>query len=187
MSTLIYSFLASLDGYVHDAQGKFDWATPDAEVHRFVNDVQRSISTHLYGRTMYEVMAVWETDPNIGADSPEMAEYSQMWQQADKVVFSTTLPEVWTSRTRLERTADRPTLEAAINEAKGDVAISGRRLADTAWQLDLVAEVHVYIAPILVGGGLPMFPDGLRRTLTLTDERCFGNGMVFVRYEVDRD
>lgn len=184
MPKVIYAYLASLDGYIADEAGNFDWAVPDEEVLSFINETERSIGTYLYGRRIYEMMAGWETDPALAADSPGNAEFAQIWQRAEKIVFSSTLQEVSTQRTRIERSFDAETIGAIKATTEADLAVSGADLAATAWQLRLIDEVHLFVAPILVGGGRRMFPDGIRCPLELLEQRRFGNGMVFLRYTV---
>ena len=181
MAKLIYSAIASLDGYVADEDGNFDWAEPDEEVHRFVNDLERPVGTYLYGRRMYEVMASWETAG--GADQPAFVrDYAEIWRAADKVVFSTTLDVVTTPRTRLERTLDPDAVRAL--KAEGDVSIGGPNLAAHALRAGLVDELHLFLNPVVVGGGTAALPDGLRTDLELVSERRFGNGVVHVHYRV---
>lgn len=184
MGKIIYSYLASLDGYIADARGTFDWAQPDEEVLDYLNDVESSVGTYLYGRTTYEMMRVWETDPAIAAQSPRSAEFAQMWMAANKVVFSRTLEHPDTERTRLERQFTRERVEAIRASTDADLTVSGATLAAEAWRLGLIDEVQLYIAPVLVGGGARMFPDGVHAQLELMDERSFTNGMVFLRYAV---
>ncbi len=184
MPKLIYSFLASLDGYVADEAGGFGWAVPDEEVLDFINAVERDVGTYLYGRTMYEMMTVWENDPAAAGQSPKSAEFAQIWQAAEKVVFSRTLESVSTKRTRLERSFDPALVRQMKADAGHDLNISGAHLAASAWHAGLVDECHVFVAPMLVGGGKRMFPDDLRKPLDLLDERRFGNGMAFLRYAV---
>lgn len=184
MGKLVYSYLASLDGYVADATGAFDWAMPDEEVLAFLNEQERGISTYLYGRRIYEMMVVWETDHALAAASPANAAFASMWQGADKVVFSRTLTDVATARTRIEPEFERSTVQAIMADAPGDIAVSGATLAAQAWRMGLVDEVQLFIAPVLVGGGLRLFPDGVRQDLALRDERRFDNGMTWLRYDV---
>ncbi|MFN3866771.1 MAG: dihydrofolate reductase family protein [Demequina sp.] len=186
MGRLIYSYLASLDGYVADAHGAFDWAMPSEQVLGFINECERGVSTYLYGRRIYEMMAVWETDPNLAAESPMNAEFAALWRRADKVVFSRTLEDVQTERTRIARDFDGDTFERISADAEGDLAVSGATLAAAAWRLGLIDEVQVFFAPMVVGGGQPMFAAGVRRELVLRDERRFDNGMVWVQYDVAR-
>lgn len=184
MPQLIYSYLASLDGYIADEAGKFDWAAPDEEVLDFINETERSIGTYLYGRKIYEMMTGWETDPSVAAQSPMSEEFARVWQRADKVVFTTTLQDVSTERTRIERSFDPETVGPIKASVDHDLAVSGADLASTAWRMGLIDQIQLFIAPILVGGGQRMFPDNVRRPLELVDERRFGSGMVFVRYAV---
>jgi dihydrofolate reductase len=175
--SLIYAAIASLDGYVADADGRFDWSMPDAEVHTAVNDLSRSIGTHLYGRRMYEVLVAWETmdDPD-----PIMRDYAQIWRGADKIVYSTTLQDVASARTRIERAFD-PEAVRALKE-HGDVSIGGPTLAAEAIRAGLVDECQLFLSPVVVGGGIPALPDGVRWDLELRDERRFANGVVLLRY-----
>lgn len=184
MSNLIYSFLVSLDGYIADDAGGFGWAVPDGEVMDFINEFEAGVGTYLYGRRMYEMMTPWETDPALAAYSPQNAQFARMWQGAEKVVYSRTLEAVSTSRTRVERDFDPGRVAAMKDEAGQDLTISGSGLAAAAWAAELVDQCHLFIAPVLVGGGKAMFPHGLRRRLELLERRGFGNGMVFLRYRV---
>jgi dihydrofolate reductase len=179
MAKLVYSALTSLDGYVADAEGKFDWAAPDEEVHGFVNDLEREIGTHLYGRRLYEVMVVWET---LQSDEPVMHDYAEIWRAADKVVFSKTLDAPSSERTRIEREFD----PAAIREMKAaserDLSVGGSELAAQAIAAGLVDECHLFLSPVTVGGGKRALPAGVRWQLELLDERRFGNGVVHLHY-----
>ena len=182
MGKLIYSAITSLDGYVADEEGRFDWAEPDEEVHAFVNDLERSVGTYLYGRRLYEVMAVWETMPL--ADQPaHIRDYAEIWRAADKVVYSTTMSEVPTPRTRMERRFDPEEVRRMKAASERDLSVGGAGLAAHAFRAGLVDECHLFIAPILVGGGTSAFPDDVRLKLELLDERPFANGMVYVRYQ----
>jgi dihydrofolate reductase len=182
VAALIYTSIASLDGYVADANGDFDWAEPDAEVHRHVNEQEESVGTYLYGRRTYEVMAVWETEDWLTGQSPEVQDYARIWRAADKVVYSTTLETVSTARTRLERTFDPPAVRQLVAQADRDVGLGGPGLAATALKAGLVDECSIYVVPIVVGGGTPWLPDRLRLRLDLIEERRFGNGVVLLRY-----
>jgi dihydrofolate reductase len=184
MGKLIYAYLASLDGYIADEAGKFEWAVPDEEVLDFVNALERDVGTYLYGRTMYETMVGWENDPGVAAQSDRSAEFARIWQAADKVVFSRTLESVSTQRTRIERDFEPELVRAIKTEASHDLNVCGADLAASAWHAGLIDECQVFVAPMLVGGGKRMFPDGLRQPLELRDERRFGNGMVFLSYAV---
>ena len=182
MAKLIYSAITSLDGYVADEDGKFDWSMPDAEVMRFLNEIERPVGTYLYGRGMYEVMAGWETAPTRENRSPTLQDFTQLWQAADKVVYSRTLEKVSTSKTRLEREFDPDAVRHMKASADSDMSVGGPELAGQALKAGLVDECHLYLTPIVVGGGKPSFPDNLRLPLELLEERRFGNGVVYVRY-----
>lgn len=184
MAKLIYAFLASLDGYIADEAGGFAWAAPDEEVLGFINAIERDVGTYLYGRTMYEMMTCWENDATVAGDSPQSAEFARVWQAAEKVVFSSSLEAVSTTRTRLERRFDPGFVRDLKATAPHDLAVSGAEVAASAWRAGLVDECQVFVAPVLVGGGKRMFPDGVRHRLELLEERRFGNGMVFLRYAV---
>lgn len=186
MPKLIYSYLTSLDGYIADDHGQFDWAVPDEEVLGFINETEQSIGTYLFGRKIYEMMIVWESDPSAAAQSPKSEEFARLWQRADKIVFSTTLHEVSTKRTRIERIFDNKTVARIKASVDHDLAVSGADLAVSAWRLGLIDEIHLFIAPIVVGGGQRMFPQQIRHPLELLSERRFSNGMVFLRYAVTK-
>jgi dihydrofolate reductase len=179
MAKLIYSAIASLDGYVADQDGNFDWAAPDEEVHAFANDLERSIGTHLFGRRMYEVMAVWET---LSDPSPVMRDFAETWRSADKIVYSKTLDAATTAKTRIEREFDPAAIRQLKARAARDLSVGGPVLAAQALAAGLVDECHLFLTPVLVGGGNPAFPDGLRLKLELLNERRFGNGVVYLRY-----
>jgi dihydrofolate reductase len=181
MSKLIYSAIASLDGYVADERGSFDWAEPDEEVHGFVNDLERPVGTYLYGRRMYEVMAAWETLDT--ADQPRVVrDFAAIWQAAEKIVYSSTLAAASTARTRIEREFEPDAIRELKAAAERDVSVGGAGLAAQALAAGLVDELHLFLAPVVVGGGTRALPDGVRLTLELLDERRFGNGMVHLRY-----
>jgi len=182
MAKLIYSTIASLDGYVADAGGNFDWAAPDEEVHAFVNDLERTAGTYLYGRRMYETMAVWETMEMRPGLSPAMADYARIWRAAEKVVYSTTLETVTSARTRIERAFDPEAVRRLKATAARDITIGGPGLAGAAIAAGLVDELQVLVAPAVVGAGTRSLPDGVRLDLELLDERRFDNGMAFLRY-----
>jgi dihydrofolate reductase len=179
---LIYSAITSLDGYVADEDGDFSWAEPDEEVHAFVNDLMRPVGTHLYGRRLYEVMTVWETDPSLAAASPVMRDFAELWQAADKVVYSRTLATASTARTRIERELHPDALRQLKAEADGDLLIGGPELAGQAIREGLVDECQLLLAPIVVGGGKRALPPNARWELELTDERAFESGMVHLGY-----
>jgi dihydrofolate reductase len=179
MAKLIYTSLASLDGYIADANGNFDWAEPDHEVHSFVNDIERSVGTYLLGRRMYEVLAVWDT---VEDDEPVIADYAAIWRAADKIVYSSTLESVSTARTRLERTFDPEAIAALKASADRDLSIGGPTLARRAIEAGFVDEWGLFLFPVVVGGGTSAFPDGTFVELILEDERRFANGTVYLRY-----
>jgi dihydrofolate reductase len=182
MAKLIYSAIMSLDGYVADEDGNFDWAEPDEEVHTFVNDLERPVGTYLYGRRMYEVMAPWETDPTLADQSRVMRDFAELWQAADKIVYSKTLETVSSARTRIERDFDPVAVRQLKASAGRDLTVGGPDLAAQAFKAGLVDECHLFIAPMVVGGGNQALPDHVRLRLELLDERRFGNGMVHLRY-----
>jgi len=179
MARLIYSAIASLDGYVEDEQGKFDWAAPDEEVHAFVNDLERPVGTYLYGRRLYETMVYWETDDDQDAVARDFAE---IWRAAEKVVYSRTLPAVSSQRTRLEREFDAAAIKRLKDNAGSDITIGGAELAGQAIAAGLVDECHLFLGPVLVGGGKRALPAGVHADLELLDERRFGSGVVYLRY-----
>lgn len=183
MGRLVYTCITSLDGYVADEDGQFDWSMPDEEVHAFVNDLERRIGTQLYGRKLYEVMSAWETMP-VAGEPAVIQDYAGIWKAADKIVFSRTLPGISTSNTRLERTFDPVALRRLKESADRDLTVGGPTLAAQALQAGLVDELHQLLSPVVVGGGKPFLPDGLRLDLELLDERRFGNGVVFLRYGI---
>ena len=183
MANLIYAGITSLDGYVVDTDGNFDWAAPDAEVHAFVNELERPVGTYLYGRRMYEVMRYWDTALEQ-ADHPAEQEYARIWQAADKIVYSGTLTAADTARTRLERTFDPARVRDLKASSAADLSVGGPHLAADALRAGLVDDVWQILAPTLVGGGTAMFPDRLRMGLELRDERRFASGFVYLRYAV---
>ena len=181
MAKLIYLTLASLDGYVADKDGKFGWAEPDEEVHAFVNDLARPVGTYLYGRRMYEVMLAWE-NPDLAGQPPAIQDYAEIWRAADKIVFSRTLEEVTSDRTRLEREFDPDVVRQLKEEAGRDLAVAGPELAGQAITAGLVDEYRLFLAPAVVGGGKQMLPDDVRLDFELVDERRFTSGFVFLSY-----
>jgi dihydrofolate reductase len=185
MARLIYAAITSLDGYVADEQGNFDWAAPDEAVHAHVNDLERPIGTYLYGRRMYEVMRVWETLGTDGDESDIERDYAELWRAADKVVYSSTLPAVTTARTRLERSFDRDAVRDLKASAGSDLGIGGPGIAAHALAAGLVDDIHLYLNPVVVGGGTAALPDGVRAGLELVDEHRFDNGVVYLAYRVD--
>ena len=182
MGTLIYSAIMSIDGYIEDEGGKFDWAVPDEEAHRFINDLQRPVGAYLYGRRMYETMVGWETAHTLADQPPYMKDFAGIWQAADKIVYSGTLETVSSARTRIERDFDPETVRQMKASVERDITVSGPDLAAHAFKAGLVDECHLFIAPAVVGGGKPALPGHIRLKLELLDERSFGNGMVYLRY-----
>ena len=184
MASLIYSAIASLDGYVEDEQGKFDWAAPDEEVHAFVNDLERAIGTYLYGRRMYETMMFWET-VSTGADQPAVVrDFAEIWRAAEKVVYSRTLQTVSSARTRIERALDTDAIRRLKQTSGPDITIGGAEFAGHAIKLGLVDECHLFLAPIVVGGGKRALPNNVRTRLELLSERRFESGFVHLHYRV---
>jgi dihydrofolate reductase len=182
LARLIYSAITSLDGYTADEDGNFDWAAPNEEVHTVVNDLERPVGTYLYGRRMYEVMAPWETEPTLADQSRVMRDFAELWQAADKVVYSKTLETVSTARTRIERDFDPEAVRQLKTQAERDITVGGPDLAAQAIKAGLVDEFHLFFVPIVVGGGSQALPDHVRLKLELLDERRFGNGVVHLRY-----
>jgi len=184
MAKLTYLMLLSLDGYMEDADGGFAWAEPSEEVHSFINDLARPIGTYLYGRLMYETMTGWETDPSIAAISPVTRDFAELWQAAEKVVFSTTLEVVETRRTRIEREFDPQLVQDLKASAARDIAVAGPELAAHAFRAGLVDACQLFVVPVIVGGGKRALPDDLRADLELREERSFENGTVFLHYGI---
>jgi dihydrofolate reductase len=182
MAKLIYISNVSLDSYIEDEHGSFDWTEPDDEVFAFITDLVRSVGTYLYGRRMYETMAVWETDPALAAQSELMADFANAWQAADKVVYSTTLEAVSTAKTRLERSFDPDSVRDMKASATSDLTVGGSNVAAHAFKAGLVDECQLFIHPVLVGGGKPALPSDTRAELELLDERRFRNGVMYLRY-----
>ena len=182
MAKLIYLTNVSLDGYIEDESGEFAWFPPDDEYFALTTDLVRSVDTFLYGRRLYEMMAVWETDPTLAARSDLLAEFASAWQAASKVVYSTTLTEVSTADTRIERRFDPAAVDKLKATAGGDLMVGGADLAAQAFQAGLVDECQLFVMPIVVGGGKPGLPAGVRTKLELLDERRFRNGVVYLRY-----
>jgi dihydrofolate reductase len=182
MAKLIYSAITSLDGYVADDDGNFDWAAPDEEVHTIVNDLERPVGTYLYGRRMYETMVYWET-AHLVADQPAFVQdFTAMWQAADKIVYSRTLETVSSARTRIERDFDPDAVRQLKASAGRDITVGGPDLAAQAIEAGLVDEWQLFVTPVVVGGGKRSLPNGVRLKLELLDERRFGNGVVHLRY-----
>jgi dihydrofolate reductase len=185
MPKLIYQAIASLDGYIEDEQGKFDWAAPDGEVHAFVNDLERPIGTYLYGRRMYDTMVFWETVSTGSDQAAEIREFAEIWRAAEKIVYSRNLQTASSARTRIERDLDADDVRRLKEASKADITIGGAELAGQALALGLVDECHLFLGPVLVGGGKRALPDDVRVQLELLDERRFRNGVVYLRYRVN--
>ena len=184
MAKLIYSVLGSLDGYFEDADGMFDWAAPDEDVHGFVNDLERPIGTYLLGRRMYETMVFWETAPTDG-EPPAYRDYAGIWRAAEKVVYSRTLQAPSSAKTRIERAFDPDAVRQLKLSSTADLSIGGGDLAGQAIAAGLVDEFHLFVCPVLVGGGKRSLPDHVRAQLELLDERRFDNGVVHLHYRVN--
>ncbi len=185
MARLIYAAITSLDGYVEDEDGKFDWAMPDEEVHAFVNDLERPVGTHLYGRRMYETMVFWESPPDLAGQPAFVRDFAEIWQAADKIVYSRTLPAASGARTRIERDFDPEAVRRLKATAARDLTVGGPELAAQAIEAGLVDEYHLFLVPVVVGGGKRSLPgDGVRVNLELLDERRFRSGTVYLRYRL---
>ncbi len=184
MAKLIYSAIASLDGYVADKEGNFDWAAPDEEVHNFVNDLERSVGTYLYGRRMYEVMSYWETAHTLADQPPFEQDFAEIWQGADKIVYSKTLETVSSARTRIERDFDPEAVRQIKARAGRAISVGGPDLAAQAIKAGLVDELQLFVTPILVGGGKQSLPNDVHVNLELLDEHRFGSGVVYLRYRI---
>jgi len=184
VAKLVYSALASLDGYVEDSTGNFEWAAPDEQVHAFVNDLERPIGTYLYGRRMYETMAAWET---VGADGGQRAasrDFAELWRAAEKIVYSRTLQAPSSARTRIEREFDPAAIRALKQSSARDITVGGAQLAGEAMAAGLVDECHLFLGPVIVGGGKRALPDDVRVQLELLDSRRFDSGVVHLHYRV---
>jgi dihydrofolate reductase len=184
MAKLIYLSNVSLDGYIEDEHGRFDWTPPGDEFFAFITDLVRPVGTYLYGRRLYDTMAVWETDPALAAQSGLMADFANVWQAADKVLYSTTLDAVSTAKTRLERNFDPASVRDMKASATSDLTVGGAHLAAHAFKAGLVDECHLFIHPVLVGGGKPALPSDIRADLELLDDRRLSNGVVYLRYRI---
>ena len=185
MGMLIYSAIASLDGFIADEDGKFDWGEPDEEVHTFINELQRSLGSCLLGRRLYEVMLAWET-LDLTDQLPHIRDFAEIWQGADKIVYSTTLEKPSSARTRIERVFDPDAVREVKTAAERDLSVGGPTLAAHAFEAGLVDECHLFVVPIVVGGGLPCLPRNVPLELELLDERRFGSGVVYLRYRSRR-
>jgi dihydrofolate reductase len=186
MAKLIYSAISSLDGYIADEEGNFDWAAPDEEVHTFSNDLERKVGTHLYGRRMYEVMVAWESAHTLPDQPSFILDYAQIWQAAEKIVYSRTLEAVSSARTHIERDFDPEAVRQIKARAGRDLNVGGPELAAEAFRAGLVDELYLFVTPIVVGGGKRSLPDNLRLKLELIDERRFSSGVVYLHYRTNR-
>ena len=188
MSNLIYVANTSLDGYTEDKDGKFDWTDPseEVEVFRFITSIVRTTHTQLYGRRMYETMMVWETEPKLAMESPLRRDFAEVWQAANKIVYSRTLETISTRKTQLEQTFDPEAIRQLKATGEHDILIGGPELAAHAFRAGLIDECHLFLAPILLGGGKSALPDNVRMELELLAERRFGNGTVYLRYRTSQ-
>jgi len=182
MAKLVYSAITSLDGYSSDANGNFDWAAPDAEVHAFINEMERPIGTYLYGRRMYETMVAWEHAESFAGEQPVLQAYAKIWKAAEKIVYSHTLEHVSSARTRIERELDIEAVRRFKATAQRDISVGGPELAAQMLRVGLVDECGLFLTPIIVGAGTRALPDDVRVSLELLEERRFRSGMVYVRY-----
>ncbi len=184
MANLIYMANMSLDGYTEDKDGRFDWTEPSEETFRFITNLVRATRTHLYGRRMYETMMVWETDPNLAAESPLMRDFAEIWQAANKIVYSRTLETISTRKTQLEHMFDPEAIRQLKAAGEQDILIGGPELAAHAFRAGLIDECHLFLYPILLGGSKSALPDNLRLELELLAEQRFRNGTVYLRYRI---
>ena len=184
MAKLIYTALTSLDGYVADSDGNFDWGEPSEEEHAFINDLERPIGTYLYGRRMYEVMLYWETADTVQDRPAVERDFTRIWQAADKIVFSRSLDAAPTEKTRIERRFDPDAIRDIKADADRDISVGGADLAGQAIRAGLVDELHLFLHPIVIGGGTAALPGDVRIPLELIDERRFDGGVVHLRYRL---
>lgn len=182
MAKLIYSVLASLDGYIEDERGNFDWAEPDVEVHTFINDLTRLVGTHLLGRRMHETMVFWDSPEAVEGQPRVIQEFAEIWRASEKVVFSRTLEEVSSEKARIEPEFDLDLVRRLKDESEKDISIGGPELAAQAIEAGLVDEWQIFLVPAIVGGGKRAFPDGRRSDLEALEQQRFGNGTIFLRY-----
>jgi len=186
VARLIYTTISSLDGYVEDREGRIDWAAPDQEVFQFINDLERPVGTYLYGRRMYETMVYWETAHTLANQSTVELDFARLWQAADKVVYSRTLKTGSSARTRIERAFDPEAVRQLKAATVRDVTVGGPELATQAFKAGLVDECHLFLMPVIVGGGKRSLPDDVRMRLELVDEHRFGGGVVYLHYRIRR-
>ncbi len=186
MARLIYFSFASADGYIEDADGKFDWATPDEELMDFVNDLERPVGTYLFGRRMYQTMLYWE-NAEVSGEPPSVQDFIHQWQSADKIVFSRTLASASSARTRLERSFSPAVIRELKQDAGRDISVGGSDLAAQAFAAGLVDELNLVLVPVSVGGGKPALPAGVRLDLELLETRRFPSGAVYLSYRPGND
>ena len=185
MAKLIYSMLTSLDGYTEDKHGRFGWGAPeDEEVHSYINELASSFGTYLYGRRMYETMVYWETAHTVRDQPQFVLDWARQWQAAEKIVYSRTLAEPRSARTRIEREFDPDAVRRLKADAEHDITVNGPELAAHALRAGLVDELQMFVCPVVLGGGKRFFPDGVRTDLELVEERAFRKGVVVLRYAV---
>ncbi len=184
MAKLIYGAIASLDGYAEDSNGSFEWAAPDEEVHAFVNDLERTVGTYLYGRRMYETMVYWETALDIAGQPRVIVDFAEIWKAAEKIVYSTTLRAASTANTHIEREFDAAAVKRLKASSDRDITVGGATLAAEALRAGLVDELQLFVVPYIAGGGKRALPDGVRAELELRDERRFANGTVYACYRL---
>lgn len=182
MARLTYAVLASLDGYVADETGNFEWAAPGEDVHRFINELERSVGTYLFGRRLYEIMAVWQDFPDIEQEPDVIRDYAAIWQAAHKIVYSTTLTAVATPKTRLERAFDPEAVRMMVAHQEQNVSIGGPTLAGHALRAGIVDDIHLFVVPVVVGGGTSCWPAGVRLTLDLVAQERFADGTIYLHY-----
>ena len=182
MAKLIFSAITSLDGYIEDEDGNFEWGAPDEEVHHFVNDLERPVGTYLYGRRMYETMVYWETVQALADKPPCVRDFTELWQAADKIVYSKSLETVSSAKTRIERKFDPRVIQEMKSSQERDITVGGPYLAAQAFKAGLVDECQLFLTPIVVGGGKPSLPNNVRLDLELLSERRFRSGVVFLHY-----
>jgi dihydrofolate reductase len=184
VAKLMYVSNVSLDGFIEDEHGGFEWTEPDDGQFAFVTDLVRPVGTYIYGRRLYETMAVWETEPALSAQSDLYAEFARVWQAADKIVYSSTLDAVSTGNSRLERRFDPDSIRKMKATTSRDLMVGGANIAAYAFNAGLIDECHLFICPCVVGRGKPSLPSDLRAKLELLDERRFDNGVVYVRHGI---
>jgi dihydrofolate reductase len=182
MGKLIFSAITSLDGYIEDEEGNFDWGAPDEEVHSFVNDLERPVGTYLYGRRMYETMVYWETEQALTDQAPCVRDFTELWQAAEKIVYSKSLESVSSAKTRIEREFDPKVIQEMKSTQEDDITVGGPNLAAQAFKAGLVDECQLFLTPVVLGGGKPSLPNNVRLEVELLGERCFRSGVVFLHY-----